>query len=141
MTAGWWWQLSGPRNRYICNVVFVSYFLHVRARICKPFKGAQESIPRLPGRVRQSYLSHRPDRAIHRLAESNPRNRFLVSNVFYKYGLWFTFKRAYWKRVALFGVVFVGLTLPSPSARTGEHLCGTQGEEIVRDRKNSRWYN
>jgi hypothetical protein len=29
MTAGWWWQLSGPRNRYICNVVFVYYFLYV----------------------------------------------------------------------------------------------------------------
>jgi hypothetical protein len=38
------------------------------------------------GTVRQPYLSFRPDR-LHRLAKSNPRNRFLGSINVYKYGL------------------------------------------------------
>jgi hypothetical protein len=38
------------------------------------------------GPVRQPYLSYRPA-MLHRLAESNPRNRFLVSLKVYKYGL------------------------------------------------------
>jgi hypothetical protein len=39
------------------------------------------------GPVQQPYLSYRPAMQ-HRLAESNPRNRFLVSLNVYKYGLW-----------------------------------------------------
>ncbi len=38
------------------------------------------------GPVRQPYLLYRPA-MLHRLAESNPRNRFLVSLNVYKYGL------------------------------------------------------
>jgi hypothetical protein len=39
------------------------------------------------GPVQQPYLSYRPAMA-HRLAESKPRNRFLVSLNVYNYGLW-----------------------------------------------------
>jgi hypothetical protein len=38
------------------------------------------------GLVRQTYLTHRPDK-LHRLAESTPRNRFLGSLNVYKFGL------------------------------------------------------
>ncbi len=39
------------------------------------------------GPVRQPYFSYRSAK-LHRLAESNSRNRFLVSLNVYKYGLW-----------------------------------------------------
>jgi hypothetical protein len=41
--------------------------------------------------VRQFFLSYRPA-MLHRLAESNPRNRFLVSLNVYKYGLFWEIK-------------------------------------------------
>jgi hypothetical protein len=53
-----------------------------RARICRPFRGDQESI---------SSLASRYDNPIFRtcpLAKSIPRNRLLGSINVYKYGLW-----------------------------------------------------
>ncbi len=56
------------------------------ARICKLFKEPLESIDSIPqpgGPVRQLYLMYRPAR-LHRLEESIPCNRFLVSLNIYK---------------------------------------------------------
>jgi hypothetical protein len=60
-------------------------YVACRARICKPFMEPRNRFP--GGPVRQPYLSYRPA-MLHRLAESNPRNRFLVSLNVYKYGPW-----------------------------------------------------
>ncbi len=60
-----------------------------RARICKLFKEPRNQFGQAGGPVGQFYFSYRPARGciVHRLAESVPRNRFLVSLNVYKYGL------------------------------------------------------
>jgi hypothetical protein len=58
-----------------------------RALICKPFKEPRESIPSLAGQYKQPYSSCR-SAMLHRLAKSNPRNRFLVSLNVNNYVLW-----------------------------------------------------
>ncbi len=61
-----------------------------RARIFKPFKEPRNRFPAWrAGTTRQPFLSYLPAR-LHRLAESNPRYRFLVSLNVYKYWLCFT---------------------------------------------------
>ncbi len=56
--------------------------------ICKPYKKSRNRFPawRAGSPVRQPYLSYRPVR-LHRLAESIPRNWFLVTLNVYRYGL------------------------------------------------------
>ncbi len=78
------------------------------------------------------YLSHRPDR-LHRLAESNPRNRFLVSLYVYKYGLWFTFKKSIVEKAHAFCCRLHWLYPTSSLSWYGRAFAGTQGEEIVRE--------
>jgi hypothetical protein len=66
------------RCRYQCKQ-------YTRARICKPFKEPRNRFPAWRAGTTTLFLYW--PAMLHRLAESNPRNRFLVSLNFYKYGL------------------------------------------------------